>query len=281
MYRIFILSVLLGISVGNTALSQLEWKSQWKPFSTTQLITTPALMAGSFLLLNADSPNPANWKGGILFDGPLRDLFRLGSKGSRNSARTTGDILALLLVSYPYLVDSLANALIHENDTWVATQMSLVSTQSFFVAAFLTMAAKQLVGRERPYQGECGSDPTYDDQCNRNDSRLSFFSGHASLSFTAAGLICRHHEEFDLWGGSTTCYASMGAAVLASLSRCLADKHYTSDVLVGALVGWFAGYTLPKWLHYQDKPKPTAESQVHWAPVVSQDRIGFLVDYRF
>ncbi len=71
-----------------------------------------------------------------------------------------------------------------------------------------------------------------------------FFSGHAAISATGAGLTCANHTRIALWGNRV---ADISACVLASLNalttattRVVADRHYASDVILGAGVGfWF------------------------------------------
>ncbi|HEV8549343.1 MAG TPA: phosphatase PAP2 family protein, partial [Polyangiaceae bacterium] len=82
----------------------------------------------------------------------------------------------------------------------------------------------------------------------------SFMSGHTTIAFTGAGLICAHHQHLPLYGGGApdllACIAALGAATTAGAMRVAADKHYATDVLLGMGVGLFAGYGLPNLLHY-------------------------------
>lgn len=81
----------------------------------------------------------------------------------------------------------------------------------------------------------------------------SFLSGHAMASFTAAGLMCVHHEMLPLFGGGApdawACAWAVSVATLTSISRLAADEHWASDVLIGAGAGWLYGYYLPELLH--------------------------------
>jgi membrane-associated phospholipid phosphatase len=94
------------------------------------------------------------------------------------------------------------------------------------LTGLITEATKRLVGRERPTgPGE-------------NDS---FFSGHTSIAATAATLVCLQHVRLQLLGNSAADAAVCGAAAAAALStgllRVMSDRHYASDVIVGAAVG--------------------------------------------
>jgi membrane-associated phospholipid phosphatase len=102
----------------------------------------------------------------------------------------------------------------------------------------LTEFAKNWVHRERPD----GSDDK------------SFFSGHSSTTFTAASFLYREANDFfDTWKGTsnnTTLRTSLKIASFTALygwagyvaySRMRDNKHYVSDVVVGAAVGTLIG----------------------------------------
>jgi len=81
------------------------------------------------------------------------------------------------------------------------------------------------------------------------DANLSFPSGHTALGFslaTAAGTVATlrgyRHAPY-VWG------AGMAVAAFTGYLRLAADKHYASDVLVGALVGSLVGWAVPYLLH--------------------------------
>ena len=78
------------------------------------------------------------------------------------------------------------------------------------------------------------------------DNNVSFFSGHTTLCFAvtvSAGLVAhaRHYAvEPYIWATGFTLAAATGYLRIA------ADKHYLSDVLVGAVVGAGAGLAVPQ-----------------------------------
>jgi membrane-associated phospholipid phosphatase len=71
-----------------------------------------------------------------------------------------------------------------------------------------------------------------------NSNDRSFFSGHTSSSFTGAGLVCSQTS-------GKHCTISLGLAALTGYLRIAANKHWFSDVVVGAGVGYFNGRYFP------------------------------------
>ena len=116
----------------------------------------------------------------------------------------------------------------------------LLNFQVLAATGFLTHVAKFAVGRQRPsaYFGTWDSLGSHDN--------LSFFSGHASISFATATstayILSQDHpdDKFLIWA------VAMSVATTTSYLRVAADLHYTSDVLAGAAVGVLVGYLVPK-----------------------------------
>ena len=89
------------------------------------------------------------------------------------------------------------------------------------VNATYTQALKLATGRERP---------------NGEDNR-SFPSGHTSNAFALAAVAERHYG----WKVGVPAYAFAG---LMGASRLHQDKHYLSDVVAGAAIGYIVGRTV-------------------------------------
>ena len=64
---------------------------------------------------------------------------------------------------------------------------------------------------------------------------------------------------------------AVSVATLTGVFRIVSDSHYLSDVFVGAGVGWFYGYIMPKLLHYKDGPLEPRDrkNDVLWMPSFS------------
>jgi membrane-associated phospholipid phosphatase len=272
-------SILVATLASSPSQALVKEKENFVPFSKTQYYLIPALLAGSIVLNLTEPPATARWSGGILFDGPARDLLRLDTRGARDTAASVGDVLLFSLITYPGLVDAGLDAGVGNHDSRMAGELFLANTQAFLVSAVAVLALKRLTGRKRPFQDECAADASADPGCNSSDSRSSFFSGHSAFAFTGAGLICAHHKGLELWGGMTPCYIAVGAAVITALTRIMADRHYATDVVTGALVGWISGFVLTRSYQYRPKAGASGGSSAMLMPSVHSQGLGLSISF--
>ena len=93
--------------------------------------------------------------------------------------------------------------------------------EAYFLNAGLTNLLKVTVGRERP----------------NGEDDMSFPSGHASTAFTLAAVAERHFG----WKVGAPAYMIAGAIAVSRLQR---NKHYLSDVVAGATLGYIVGRTV-------------------------------------
>jgi membrane-associated phospholipid phosphatase len=52
------------------------------------------------------------------------------------------------------------------------------------------------------------------------------------------------------WGDTLACGLAIGGAAFTGAGRVLAGKHYSTDLILGLGLGGFAGWVLPRLLHY-------------------------------
>lgn len=109
--------------------------------------------------------------------------------------------------------------------------------QSFSYTIFTTGIAKVVFGRARPYMDEGQFDfrPFSFDY----PDRFSFFSGHTSLAFSMSTILAANQEK--------TIYKVLLyiPAVVTGISRIYHNKHWTSDVFLGGVTGYF----IARWVH--------------------------------
>jgi membrane-associated phospholipid phosphatase len=186
-----------------------------------------------------------HWTRSNSFDDELRSGLRSDSRSTREAAGTASDILLGLSAALIPLA-SIGKTL-SERDCYEAYDMATDAAEAFTLTLMLTSGAKRIAGRQRPYEEDCSGSPPPDANCGDPDRKQSFFSGHASMAATGAGLSCSYAMKRKTWGESraarfTPCALGLGAAVTTGALRIVADRHWGSDVIVGLVVGATVGY---------------------------------------
>jgi len=231
----------------------LRWDPSFDRMDTPEFILTGAA-AGVALATNIVSPLKTGWDGPILIDDQMRKL-RLPTLDSRLEVRSGTDVGLAVMTTYPIVVDSLIVAYWYRGSSDVALQMALIDAEAFAITGAIEGASNFFSGRARPYSSDCGGAvPANTTDCSTDARYRSFFSGHTAVSFTAAGLICAHHEALHLFESAAddyTCIAGFVAAGAIGTLRMVGDAHYFSDVLVGAVVGTAVGLGIPLLHHYK------------------------------
>jgi len=231
----------------------LKWEHP--EFSTADWVATGLAGAVGLAMQFVPSVTPKLDRG-LLFDDDVQDALVLEDLEGQRTVRSVSDVLLTLLTAYPYLVDSLLVAAWYRQSPRAAWQMALINLQSMAVTVAITSVVKIAVGRTRPYSETCGVDrPETSRDCEGNRRHYSFFSGHSSMAFASAGLICMHHMYLELYDNRAAdigaCVAAYGAATATGILRIVGDQHYFTDVVVGAAVGTITGVGLPYVLHYR------------------------------
>jgi membrane-associated phospholipid phosphatase len=106
------------------------------------------------------------------------------------------------------------------------------------LATGISSSLKYTIGRSRP---PVAGDP---DQFRPFSGSNSFPSGHTAVAFAIATSIA--DETDDSWSD----VALYGAATLTAMSRINDDRHWTSDVLIGGLIGHLSA----RWVSKQMGP---------------------------
>ena len=232
----------------NKRAHRLEWK--WRRVHWGEVAASAALGVTT-LVINQTTEASRRWTGGILFDDRIRNGIRTTGKRKKR-IRIASDVIEFSLIGSPVLINTIGVALIGDRNVDVAGQMFAIQMQAYAMSGFLTVATKTLAGRQRPdaEAAGCGGNGV---ECGSGANR-SFFSGHAAFAFTSAGLACVEQNNIELFGrvGSKfACGLALTAASTASIFRIIGDKHWATDVLVGAGVGLWSGWLMPWVLHYR------------------------------
>ncbi len=169
------------------------------------------------------------------------------SLGDQKTAAKLSDGLGFLLV--PVSVVGLEALLAHQDGALSETPNDLlIIAEAAVLAAVVNQTVKFVAQRERPFVHALSPEQRLatDDP---HDNNLSFYSGHTSFTFalaTAAGTVAElrgYRNSWLVWS------VGVPLAGLTGYLRMAAEKHYFSDVLVGAAVGSAFGVGVPLLLH--------------------------------
>ncbi|BDU50104.1 phosphatase PAP2 family protein [Haliovirga abyssi] len=111
---------------------------------------------------------------------------------------------------------------------------SFTSIESLTVAGTLTLGVKMLLGRARPYMDKGAFE--FKSILNFGTDYWAFPSGHSTVAWA---IFTPYAEEYSKW------IYIIPASV--SLARVYKDRHWSSDVIAGGLIGFSVGYILHKW----------------------------------
>jgi membrane-associated phospholipid phosphatase len=151
-----------------------------------------------------------------------------------------------------------------------AREVGRVGVEALTDAFIVNNVIKAATQRQRPTEGEergafwAGTGRFW-------NAGSSFPSGHATYAFTLASVIA--HEYHDSKIIPITAYA---LATTVGASRFAARKHYASDIVAGAAVGWFIGHYVygkrhnPDLAHGKPGVKAWFASHVRITPVFAR-----------
>jgi membrane-associated phospholipid phosphatase len=123
-------------------------------------------------------------------------------------------------------------------------------TEAVLLSSVVTGLLKTTLGRARPYVSSDTNphDFKFGGGFTSSD-RQSFPSGHTTTAFAAAAAVTsemrRLHPQA-VWYVGPVLY---GGATLVGLSRMYHNKHWASDVVLGAAIGTFGGLKVVRYSH--------------------------------
>ncbi|MFY0569256.1 phosphatase PAP2 family protein [Archangium lansingense] len=159
-------------------------------------------------------------------------------------------------------------------------QDATIIVESVVVSSLVNQVVKFSVGRERPFVHVLPEDQKPLTE-HPNDNNLSFYSGHTNMAFalvTAAGTVSElrgYKHRWLIWAVGLPAAASVG------LMRMGADKHYLTDVLVGAAAGTLFGVGMPLLLHGRQNESQSQSRTARMSMNVSGGLGGVMFSGRF
>jgi membrane-associated phospholipid phosphatase len=130
-------------------------------------------------------------------------------------------------------------------------ELGLHGTEALFLGEGVGSVLKDFFGRARPFVDTVPNPDNW--QLMRGfssgDQYRSFPSGHSVAAFAAAAAVT---AETSGWWPNTTYIigpAMYGGAMFVGLSRMYDNRHWASDVIMGAAIGTFAGLKVVRYVH--------------------------------
>lgn len=247
------------------AAPQLTWDPAWGRVGTADYVITGVAGAAAIGLAVLKPPKDKADKY-ILFDRGARDALGFNALEDRFRSRDVSDVLLSLETTWPIFVDSIITAYGMRNSPDVAWEMAVIDVEALAISAALQQLSTTFVGRPRPYVAECGDRiPSDANDCVRSSRFRSFYSGHTSLAFTGASLICAHRAHHELFGGgwdTAACVTGYIAAATTGVMRIAGDVHHATDVVAGAIIGTAVGLGIPA-LHYRRRDRSEVDVNIY------------------
>jgi membrane-associated phospholipid phosphatase len=244
----------------------LAWNEDWPRFRAWEYVFTGLVLAASPLLGGLEGSDEPVWRGPVWIDGLGVSVFALEDRTARDRIAKVSDYMWYGTQLFPLVVDSLLVAgLLHWNLD-LSWQLAMIDLEAMLLAGLLSRLFHVTIGRDRPTAAQCAVDENHDSTCTGAGRNAGFYSGHTALSFTGAGLTCAKHAYLPLYGGGAVealpCAATIVSAGAVGIMRLLANRHYLTDVIAGAFVGFAVGYLVPTLLHFTDDgPLPSFDDE--------------------
>ena len=123
-------------------------------------------------------------------------------------------------------------------------------TEAVLLATTITGVLKGTMGRARPFVTN-DTNPT-DFKIGGgfgNGERQSFPSGHTTTAFAVASSVTSEMRRLHPSAVKFVAPVMYGGATLVGLSRMYHNKHWASDVVLGAAIGTFSGLKVVRYSH--------------------------------
>ena len=224
----------LGLSLMATALAPVAAQSPDTSRAFGPLFTAgDAVLAGTVFIGTLLAQRIDDKIANRLQDSSTQDSRKLQAMAT--FVRTTAAPGALYIGGTMYVVGRLAKV-----DRMA--ELGLHGTEALLVGELTGVVLKGIIGRQRPYV-EPRNPHSYGLMrgFGGGDKYRSFPSGHSVAAFAAAAAVTS--QTSDWWPDSRYFIgtALYGGAALTGISRMYNNRHWMSDVVMGAGIGTFAG----------------------------------------
>jgi membrane-associated phospholipid phosphatase len=226
-------------------------------------------LGGSIALMHKDADIATRLQGDKYQDnGRYQDISSVAGKFNEKSLFAAG------LVTYG--IAKLAHA------PRTTTDIAWHTTESIFMASASATVARGILGRSRPFV--TADSDAHDYKPGKGFSELAYRaypSIHAASAFaTAAALTAEtaRHSRGAAWVVGPISYS---LATLPGLARMYEDKHWASDVFMGAALGAVSGWATVRYHHHRPDNKLDRFFIGRATPVVADREMGMMLSFSF
>lgn len=152
--------------------------------------------------------------------------------------------------------------------------LALIYSEVLLLQSSINGIIKGAVQRTRPFVYD---DETPIDKKTTTDARISFFSGHTSMTTAISFFTAKVFSEY-IEDGKVKILIWSGAVILpsiVSLSRVKTNWHFPTDVIAGYIVGALIGYFIPE-LH---QSKSSSEISVYPSLNVNKPALSLQINF--
>jgi membrane-associated phospholipid phosphatase len=223
------------------------------PIDATIAASGAVFWLGTELLKPVLAPAKCRWcdrdRGGTDtlngLDASARSALRWSNTAS---ADAISNVLGMAVVPVAAVgLDAIAS--FHDGGSWQRASVdALVIAEASLVATALNQTVKLAAGRERPFVHALGPDQKLATS-NPPDNNVSFFSQHTTWTFALATSSATVASMRGYRLAPLVWSVGMPLAAVTGYLRIAADRHYLTDVAVGALFGSAVGVALPLLAH--------------------------------
>jgi hypothetical protein len=192
------------------------------------------------------------------------DKIKTSVQKNKNTTKDNlfDDAKKIYLLSFPAIVGLGVYGYVAPDEK--AKTTFLLSAESFVITGVFVQVLKYSTGRHRPDTGD--PHDTWSGFTS-NGAYHSFPSGDASSAFTIASVVA---SEYDNMFVPPLVY---GISTLVALGRVYTNGHWSSDVFVGSVIGYFTGKAVVA--------SHSKQSNVSFMPWIDRQDMGVMMTYRY
>jgi hypothetical protein len=207
--------------------------------STETIITTAATVMGLSYNLTGSNLEPLSvYEIDNLMNKKLLGINRISVNNYNDDVAMISDILLGICIATPALQVFDGRV----SPEWTTYGMMFLESTAITVGA--TTVTKNIIRDPRPYIYSADAPLEMKQQ---PDARLSFFSGHAALSFASMTFFAETYSKYypDNSNHNLIWLGSMTLAGTTAILRVFSGRHFPLDILVGSAVGFAVGKMIP------------------------------------